>query len=281
MHREQTGPVRSKESLERHYRVEKGLAERLKSASREERKKLYLEVYRELFERVPDHPQLREENRDYDRALSRNKKIITRFLKPGQVFLEIGAGSCALSIFASDIAEKVGSLDVTDSVIRGKKLPDNLRFSETDGISIPLEESSVDLAFSHQLMEHLHPEDAEEQLRNIYRVLRPGGIYICITPSRIYGPHDISKYFDEQARGLHLKEYAYSDLKELFRKAGFKKTFAFIPLGGKFFRWPLRLIRFWERLLIEKPRKSRMKIACFAPVKLMLGGSNIRIAGEK
>jgi hypothetical protein len=32
-------------------------------------------------------------------------------------------------------------------------------------------------------MEHLHPEDAFEQLRNIIRALAPGGRYVCITPT--------------------------------------------------------------------------------------------------
>jgi SAM-dependent methyltransferase len=40
-------------------------------------------------------------------------------------------------------------------------------------------------------MEHLHVEDAEAQLQEIHRVLRPGGHYVCTTPSVITGPHDI------------------------------------------------------------------------------------------
>jgi predicted SAM-dependent methyltransferase len=37
---------------------------------------------------------------------------------------------------------------------------------------------SVDLAYSNQLMEHLHPDDASEQLANVYRALKPGGVTV-------------------------------------------------------------------------------------------------------
>ena len=72
---------------------------------------------------------------------------------------------------------------------------------------------SVDLAFSDQLMEHLHPDDAVEQLRNIHRALKPGGVYVCVTPNRLYGPSDISAFFDDEARGFHLKEYSLDEIR--------------------------------------------------------------------
>jgi hypothetical protein len=57
-------------------------------------------------------------------------------------------------------------------------------------------------------MEHLHPEDALEQLQKIRRTLARGGVYVCITPNRVNGPHDVSGLFDDEARGLHLREYS-------------------------------------------------------------------------
>ena len=72
-------------------------------------------------------------------------------------------------------------------------------------------------------MEHLHPDDAFEQLENIYRALTPGGVYICVTPNRLSGPHDISSLYDEVATGFHLKEYSISELHSLFRRVGFSR----------------------------------------------------------
>jgi len=111
--------------------------------------------------------------------------------------------------------------------------PENFSFALSDGTSIPVPSGSVDVAYSNQLMEHLHPDDALEQLANVHRALKPGSVYYCITPSRISGPHDISVYFDSVARGLHLKEYSYRELTDLFRRAGFRRVAYRVPrLGG-------------------------------------------------
>jgi predicted SAM-dependent methyltransferase len=50
----------------------------------------------------------------------------------------------------------------------------NFRFVKTSGVEIPLADASVGLAHSDQLMEHLHIDDAEPQLREVYRILKPG-----------------------------------------------------------------------------------------------------------
>ena len=62
-----------------------------------------------------------------------------------------------------------------------------------NGVDLMLENNSIDVVYSHQLMEHLHEEDAIDQLQSIYNALRPGGKYICITPNKVLGPWDISR----------------------------------------------------------------------------------------
>jgi len=46
---------------------------------------------------------------------------------------------------------------------------------------VPVPASTVDLAYSNQVMEHLHVEDGLEQVRNIYNALVPGGAFVCVT----------------------------------------------------------------------------------------------------
>ncbi len=58
------------------------------------------------------------------------------------------------------------------------------------------------------------------------------GAFICITPNRLAGPQDISRYFDPVATGLHLKEYLIAELAKLFRDAGFTQVRAFASYQG-------------------------------------------------
>ena len=84
-----------------------------------------------------------------------------------------------------------------------------------------MDTNTINVVYSHQVIEHLHPDDAVTHLQEVYRVLSPGGAYICATPNRLNGPHDISKYFDREATGFHLKEYTTTELYGLFRQEGF------------------------------------------------------------
>jgi hypothetical protein len=63
-----------------------------------------------------------------------------------------------------------------------------------------------------------------EQLHNIAKALKPGGRYICITPNRLNGPHDVSSGFDEVARGFPLHEYTHGELGRALRDAGFHRV---------------------------------------------------------
>jgi SAM-dependent methyltransferase len=191
--------TRPPERLIAHYELERRLADRLRVACRDERSRLYTEVYSELFDSLPDHPQKTAVDSRADR-IAKQVRLLKPRIRRGDVYLEIGCGDALLPFALSGFAREVLGLDVTDALVDFAAAPTNFRFLKTDGVEIPLAENSVDLAHSDQLMEHLHVEDAEAQLREIHRVLRPGGRYVCKTPSSVTGPHDISVFFDEVAR---------------------------------------------------------------------------------
>lgn len=222
------------------YQVEKELAARLRDASPLERRKLYSSVYDELFRRIPHHSQLTDKVSPQQRAarISLQLRLLDRFLKPGACLLEIGAGDCALSLHVAPRVRKVYALDVSTFITQGIPLPDNFELILSDGVSVPVPPGSITLAYSNQLMEHLHPQDAAEQLANIYQALAPGGAYVCITPSRFTGPHDISRYFADSANGFHLKEYTIAELRTILRKAGFRRTVQYARIRGTYFAVP-------------------------------------------
>ncbi len=235
--------------IRQHYEVEKALASRLMAAGSEERKRLYSVVYDEMYRAVPHHPMLvqKASAADRQRYAQRNFNLIRRYLRPDSTFLEIGAGDCALSALVAGHVAGVFAVDVSE-VISSGSLPENCRLVLSDGTSVIEHSEVIDLAFSNQLMEHLHPDDASSQLRNIYDALKPGGRYLCITPNELTGPHDVSRHFDRVARGFHLKEYTYHELVVTMRAAGFTDIRALVGGRGVFAEVPASFVLVVEAL---------------------------------
>ncbi|MHC2576699.1 SAM-dependent methyltransferase [Bradyrhizobium diazoefficiens] len=248
---------RPPERLIAHYELERSLADRLRIAGRDERSRLYGEVYSTLFDSLPDHPQKTTAGLRTGR-IAKQVKLLKPLMGRSDVYLEIGCGDALLPFALSGFARQVLGLDVTDALVDFAAAPANFRFVKTDGVEILLAENSVDLAHSDQLMEHLHVEDAEAQLREICRVLRPGGRYMCKTPSSVSGPHDISVFFDEVARGMHMREYDYGSLRALMLQAGFRSVqFLLVVAGYRVAAPPYQLLRGIERALQRLPGRLR------------------------
>lgn len=226
---------RSVERLRAHYEVERELAQMLLDSNADERRRLYAEVYDELFRRVPDHPMLTAGAEARASRTAAQLRLLRPFLRPDTSFLEIGPGDCSLSIAVAGYVKRVLAVEVSREITSEVRAPATLRVVRSNGVDIPIEPGTIDLAYSNQVMEHLHPDDAAAQLAGIYAVLKPGGVYVCVTPNRLTGPHDISKYFGSEPRGFHLKEYTLPELLALCRRVGFSSTRAPVPIRGT--RW--------------------------------------------
>jgi SAM-dependent methyltransferase len=251
--------IRTPEELYEHYLIERDLAGQLRNSTRDQRRTLYSAVYNDLFRRLPNHPQLTRVTspETMQKIIGGKIRLLSGFLRPDSTFLEVGAGDCRLPIEVARKVKQVYAVDVSDEVNKGIKPPPNFELIVSNGTDIPLPSDTVDVAFSYQLMEHVHPDDAVEQLRSIYRVLAPGGVYICVTPNRLCGPHDISMYFDREATGFHLKEYTISELTDLFRNTGFERAFAYAGGRGKFMQLPAAPIKALESTIAVLPWSVR------------------------
>lgn len=240
---------RSKADIEHQYNVEVELASRLRNAPRAERLGMYGAVYDELYRRVPTHSQLTRKVSEAERraAVADRIALLRRFITPDTVFLEVGAGDGSLPLEVARHARKCYALDVSREILSGLNHP-KVQPVLSDGVTVPVPANEVTLAYSFQVMEHIHPEDALEQLRNLFAAIAPGGSYVCVTPSSLSGPHDVSKFFDPVARGFHLKEYTNAELEALFRAAGFRKIEAYPRFNGRYIRMPMGLLKGFERL---------------------------------
>lgn len=264
---------RTPERLRAHYEIERRLADRLRNAPVEGRRELYRQVYDELFRAVPDHPQLTRKSDPgrHAAALAAQVQVLRRFVPPGSTFLEIGAGDCRLSNALAERAGRVFAIDVSDEITRSEGRPDNVSVLLTDGIEIPVPPGSVDAAYSNQLMEHLHPDDAREQLGNVFKALAPRGTYVCATPNRLAGPHDVSEHFDDVARGFHLREYTTGELRRLFLETGFRRVRSLVKVKQVVLVVPAAPLTVLERLLERVPHRACRAFLRRTPVGKLFG----------
>ena len=152
--------------------------------------------------------------------------------------LDIGAGEGYLARRVHDLIERKGfaaKLEACDL------FPDNFRVPEVPCHAInlhgglPLDDQSVDLAYSVEVLEHL--EDQFLFFREVHRVLRPGGRFVLTTPNvlsltsrvrtllagfpELFGPLPIHGY-DPQHVGGHIHPVSVYYISYMAEKAGFR-----------------------------------------------------------
>ena len=250
-----SGETRSPDRLAAHYALEVSLAGRLKASRPGERAQTYAAVYEALFAGVPDHPQHAPRTDLRRSRLLQQAAFLRRYLHAQSTYVEIGCGDAALAkLIAPSVRSAIG-VDVTAALVDGDAPPAGFSFVRTDGVALDLPDGTADVAYSNQLMEHLHPDDAGAQLAEVLRILKPGGQYICTTPNRLTGPHDISRYFSHEPQGFHLREYTHSSLAKLFRAAGFRAVSPVILVKGRACAPPLGAVAAVEWGLERLPAK--------------------------
>jgi len=108
--------------------------------------------------------------------------------------LEIG---CGIGRVARHVAPAVRTLLAADAsammlALARTRLADlaNVGFVRAASASLPaVASSSVDLAYSILVLQHVEREDAVLMLRDVVRVLRPGGIAILTYPNLLSDPY--------------------------------------------------------------------------------------------
>jgi len=96
-----------------------------------------------------------------------------------------GSGESS-DIFREAGARSVIGIDINDASIKAaaaRYSRPGLRFAAGDGVALPVEDCSCDVLVSLETIEHI--VDDRHFIREIARVLRPGGLLICSTPNRL------------------------------------------------------------------------------------------------
>lgn len=140
-----------------------------------------------------------------------HRYAFARAFVKGKDVLDIACGEGYGSFLLADRAKSVIGVDLSDEVIkhaRKKYTAFNLKFEQGNCISIPINDSSIDIVVSFETIEHHNHHDA--MLYEIKRVLRPDGILVISTPER----NQMSQN-SQQRNEFHTKELSYSEFSEL------------------------------------------------------------------
>lgn len=117
--------------------------------------------------------------------------------------LEIGTGTgYGVDIIAPNASEFV-TLDKYRSE-RVDSLPQNAQFVETTVPPLPFEDETFDYVVSFQVIEHIKHD--KRLVREVMRVLRPGGKFIVSTPNK---PMSLTR------NPWHVREYTAEELSQL------------------------------------------------------------------
>lgn len=109
----------------------------------------------------------------------------------GKRLLDVGCGSGDIAAALGRLVGPEGSVYAVD--VRDQRLVhEGFEFRQVDGTSLPFEDESLDVVLSNHVIEHVGEEDDQlHHLREVRRVLRPGGVCYLAVPSRwvLVEPH--------------------------------------------------------------------------------------------
>lgn len=117
--------------------------------------------------------------------IARNMGVLKQQILLGAKVLDIGAGECALS--AALIRAGASELFAVDAVPKQiwaaaahQGATDGMHFLIADAFDLPFTNASFDLVVCNDLLHHLEP--LMPVLDEVFRVLRPGGLFVAFEP---------------------------------------------------------------------------------------------------
>jgi 2-polyprenyl-3-methyl-5-hydroxy-6-metoxy-1,4-benzoquinol methylase len=141
--------------------------------------------------------------------------------------LDIACGEGYGSYLLAKTAKRVVGIDIDESVINraaSKYMLRNLDFKQGSLDAIPIEGGvNFDVVVSFETIEHVPGEQQETFLKEVKRILKPSGILLISTPSKL-AYSDIPSYKNE----FHVKEFYVDEFRDFL-----KEYFANVMLVGQ------------------------------------------------
>lgn len=145
----------------------------------------------------------------------------------GKVVVDIASGEGYGSNLAAKKAKQVYGIDISDEAVafaaEKYKATENLTFIVGSVEAIPLESNTADVVMSFETLEHT--DKHHEMMREIKRILNPGGILIISSPDKAYYSDMFNRTNEFHVKELYFKEFKLL-LNEYFKNSFFyQQTF--------------------------------------------------------
>lgn len=139
-----------------------------------------------------------------------------------KIVIDCACGSGVGTSLFSEKASAVNAFDISETALieaRKRCARNNVIFTLASGTKLPTADEFADIYISLETLEHV-PAD-EDFLKEVARVLKNGGQFICSVPNR-YVTNPGKKLEEQPANEFHVREYNEKEfailLKKYFRK---------------------------------------------------------------
>ncbi len=139
----------------------------------------WADEYDDILPRVPEYQMMVKNTVEY------------AGVKDGDMVLDIGCGTGFLSLKFVDAAEcKLTAIDLSEEMLavfrdklnrmsnKGYDFLDLIELRPGNAVNLPFKDETFDIVASSAVMHHVTPEEKPTALKEIYRVLKPGGKFL-------------------------------------------------------------------------------------------------------
>jgi ubiquinone/menaquinone biosynthesis C-methylase UbiE len=123
-----------------------------------------------------------------DAAAYQHKLEVTRtYLTPASEVMEFGCGTGTTAVSHAPFARRITGYDVSENMLAIARAraaeagATNVTFEKADIADLELPDAAFDVVMGHSILHLLRPKTRRSVLAKVYRVLKPGGVFVSST----------------------------------------------------------------------------------------------------